>query len=55
METRNQRVSWHYLQPSEQGLTLFTTRRHKVAQSVAGKDVVEMQRLSDEDTISMLR
>ncbi|KAK3613742.1 hypothetical protein LTR56_027703 [Elasticomyces elasticus] len=43
-----------YLPRSNQGLTLFTTRNSEIAQSLAGSDVVEVTKLSNEDATSML-
>ena len=44
-----------YLPNSEDGLTLFTTRYRQVAVSMAGKDVVDLQTISDNEAESFLR
>lgn len=44
-----------YLPESEDGLTLFTSRRQEVAQSLVGGDVVELGKLSEEEAIAFVR
>ena len=44
-----------YLPNSDDGMTLITTRYRKVAVSMAGKDVVDLEAMSDEEAESFLR
>ena len=39
---------------SDLGLTLFTTRNYEIAQSLAGRDVVELDRMLPEEAMTML-
>ena len=43
-----------YLPESDLGLTIFTTRSYEVAQSLVGSDVVEVERMGQEDAMSLL-
>ena len=44
-----------YLPESENGLTLFTTRHRQIAVSLAGKEVVNLQNMTDEEAETFLR
>ena len=43
-----------YLPESDLGLTIFTTRNHEVAQSLVGSDVVEVERIDQQEAMGLL-
>jgi tetratricopeptide (TPR) repeat protein len=44
-----------YLPESEDGLTIFTSRRQEVAGSLVGSDVLKLGKMSDEDAVAFIQ
>jgi hypothetical protein len=53
--TRQREGLLNFLPQSDDGLTIFTTRHHEVAQSVAGSDVVEVEKMGTQEAIDLVR
>jgi len=44
----------NYLPKSEDGLTIFTSRNQKVAQSLVGSDVLEVEKMEEQEAVDFL-
>ena len=53
--TDNVRGVAEYLPQSEDGLTLFTTRYRRMAVSLAGREVVDLEKMTDKEGEIFLR